>query len=72
LSKYKPGDQIIYKHPSDNDSHIGRILSIGDEDNYWIEWNNDPKWVTDNSIEAIDTDKYVHLRTPVTEVLYGN
>lgn len=70
--KYKPGDEILYS-PLDSSVHyIGKILSIGEEDTYWIEWQGSNKHITENPIYEIDSDKNVHLLTPTTLILYGS
>lgn len=71
MNKYKPGDLILYKHPDDVSHHIGKILSLGDEDNYWIEWQSENRHITKNTIYEIDNDKNLHPYSEASLILFG-
>ena len=68
--KYRPGDRILYKHPGDSRAEQATIMSIGDEDNYWIKWDGTEHF-TENPISDIDADPYVYPLTETTKILYG-
>jgi len=69
-TKFKPGDRILYKHPDDSYALTATIMSIGDEDNYWIKWD-DTEHFTENPIDGLDNDKNIHPLTEATRILYG-